>query len=133
MDLLDTNEFYQYLADCLLNLIMHLFLLIQNLLLVIFYINDLEYMAALDYALCYFHFYNLKTNHLYLLSTSVLHAFPTLAPYGYDVFQSNAFRLLSSLLLPAILLISSVYTYCASFLNVCCNFNMISLIHKQFS
>ena len=53
--LLDVNVFYQYVADYLLNLIMHLFFQIQNLQLLIFCMDDLEYMATMNYALFYFH------------------------------------------------------------------------------
>ena len=58
MDLLLINVFYQYLVDFLLNLIMHLFFLIQNLILLLFCMGDLEYMPTLDYVLFYFHLYN---------------------------------------------------------------------------
>ena len=73
---------------------------------------------------------NIKVNHLCILSSSILHTFLTLAPYGYDVILSKACNLSSSLLLNAVLLISSVYALCASLLNLCCDFNMISLFSK---
>ena len=72
-----------------------------------------------------------KINHLYLLSSSVLHTFQTLVPYGYDVISSKICNLLSSLLLSAILLVSSVYKLCASLLKLCCDFNIISFLNKQ--
>ena len=65
-------------------------------------------------------------------SSSVFHTFPTLVPYGYDVIPSKVCNILSSLLLNAILLISSVNTLCTSLLNLCYDFNMISLFCKHF-
>ena len=44
----------------------------------------------------------------------VLHTLKEIDPYGYVAIPSNVCNLLSSLLLSAILLISSVYTLCAS-------------------
>ena len=73
----------------------------------------------------------IKINHLYLLSSSILHTFTIIAPCGYDVILSKVCNLLSSLLLSAILLISSVYTLCASLLSLCCDFDNISLFNKQ--
>ena len=73
----------------------------------------------------------IKINHLYLLSISVLHTFPTFG-YGYDAVLSKICNLLSSLLLSPILLISSVYTLCNSLLNLCFGFSMILLFSKQF-
>ena len=64
-------------------------------------------------------------------SSSVLHTFPALAPYGYDVIPSKVCNLLPSLLLNAVLLISSVYTFCASLFNLCCDSDMISIFNKQ--
>ena len=55
MDLLHIGIFYQYLADCLLNSIMHLSFLILNHLQRVFCMNDLEYMAIMDCVLFYFH------------------------------------------------------------------------------
>ena len=46
MDLYHTNTFYQYLADFLLNSIMHLFFQILNLLLLVLSMDDLEYMTT---------------------------------------------------------------------------------------
>ena len=53
----------------------------------------------------------------------VLHTLKEIDPYGYVAIPSNVCNLLSSLLLSAILLISSVYTLCASLWNLCCNCN----------
>ena len=55
-----------------------------------------------------------------------------LYPDGYVVILSSVCTLLSSLLLSAILLISSVYTLFAWFLNLWCDFNIISSFNKQF-
>ena len=134
MDLLHINIFYQYLVDGLLNLITHLFFLIQNLQLLIFFMDDLEYRP---FGICCFIFTCniIKINHFIpdtLFSNSVLHTFPAFAPYGYDVILWKVCNRLSSLLLNAILWISSVYTLCNLFLNLCCDFNIISLFSKQF-
>ena len=57
-ELLGINIFYQYQVDCLLNLIMHLFFQIQNLLLLVFCMDNLEYMAILNYVPFNFHLYS---------------------------------------------------------------------------
>ena len=84
-------------------------------------------MSILNYILFCFYLYNQQINHfIFRYSTSfVLHTFPTLVPYGFDVILLKICSLLSSLLLNAILLISSVYPLCASLLSLCCDFNMI--------
>ena len=69
--------------------------------------------------------------HLYLLSISILHTLKAFVPYGYVLILSKVCNLLSSLLLRAILLTPSVYTQCASLLNLCCDFSMISFLNKQ--
>ena len=120
------NINYQYLTDCLLKSIMCSFFLFQYLLLLIFYMDGLVYMFC-----CIFICIILKINHLYLLSTSVLHTFPRLAPYRYDVILSKLCNLLSSLLLSVSFLISSIYTLCAWLLNICCEFSIISLFNRQ--
>ena len=76
----------------------------------------------------------IKINHFIFRysSSSVLHTFPTFAPYGYDIILSNVYKLLSLLLLSAILVISSVPTLWASLLNLCCDFNIVSLFSKHF-
>ena len=75
----------------------------------------------------------IKINHLYLLSSSDLHTFPTLAPYGYDVLLSKVCSLLLSLLVSAISVnFFNIYILCASLLNLFCGFNMISLFSNQF-
>ena len=72
----------------------------------------------------------IKMNHFLCSNNSVLHNFPALITQGYDVILSNVCSLLPSSLLSAILLISSVYTLCASLLDHCCDFNVISLFNK---
>ena len=61
----------------------------------------------------------IKINHFIFNNSrnSVLHTFASLVPCGYNVFLSKVCNLLLSLLLSAILLISSEYTLCTSFLN----------------
>ena len=61
----------------------------------------------------------IKINHLYLLIISLSHTLTEFVPYGYAVTLSKVCNVLSSLILSAILLISSVYTQCASLLNLC--------------
>ena len=78
----------------------------------------------------------IKVNHFVLnivLSNSVLHTIPVLLPYWNDVILSDLYNLLSLLLLSEILLVSSVYLLSALLLNLCCDFNKISLFSKQFS
>ena len=52
------TTFYQYFAGCLLNSVMHLFFQIQSPLLLMFSIDDLEYVATLTYVMFCFHLYN---------------------------------------------------------------------------
>ena len=75
----------------------------------------------------------IETNHLsvatsVLLSISLSHTLKAFIPYGYVVTLSNVCNLLSSLLLGAILLTSSVYTSWRSLLNLNCGFNMVLLL-----
>ena len=53
----------------------------------------------------------IKINHLYLLSISLLQILNKFVPYGYILIPSKLGNLLSSLLLSAILLTSSVYIH----------------------
>ena len=66
----------------------------------------------------------IKINHFIFTfrycSNSILHTFPTLEPYGYDVILSKVYNILSSLLLSAFFLISSVYILSTLLLNPCC-------------
>ena len=89
MDLLHILENFIniWLIDWLIDLMMHLFFLIQNFLLLIFRRDDVEYMAT-----CFiFISIIIIINHFIFTysSTSVLHTFSTLAPYGYDVILSK--------------------------------------------
>ena len=61
-------------------------------------------------------------------SNSVLHTFPAFTPYGYDAILSKFCNLLSSLLLNAVCLTSSVNTLCTSLLNLCCDLNIVFVI-----
>ena len=114
---------------------MRLFFLIQSLQLLIICMDDLEYMANSDYVLFFFRLEHHQINHIVFTfrycSNSVLHTFPTFAPYRYDVILSKVCCLLSSLL-NAVLLNSPVNVLCASLLNLCCDFNMILSSCRQF-
>ena len=74
----------------------------------------------------------IKINHLYLRSISLLNILKAFLPYGYVLILTKFYNLLSSLLLRAILLTSSVYTQCLSILSLSCDFGMISFLIKQF-
>ena len=87
--------------------------------------DDLEYMATLNYACFIFISIIIKINHLYLLSISLLHILKVFVPCGHVVILSKPCNLLSLLLLGAILFTSSVYTQSAPLLNICSNFSMI--------
>ena len=65
-------------------------------------------------------------------SSSVLLAFPTLIPYGYDLILSKSCNILS-LLLSAILLTSSAYTLCASLSNLYCNAKFHCLASNSYN
>ena len=84
----------------------------QSLQLLIFCMNDQEFVANLDYALLYFLF----------LSKSLL------IPYAYAPIESIDCILLSSFELKVILLISSVKTLCLPLLNFCCAFDINLLL-----
>ena len=71
----------------------------------------------------------IKINHLYLISISLLYTLRAFIPYGYVLIPQKVCNLLSSILLSAILLTCSVYTQCASLLNLCCQFSMISFLN----
>ena len=74
----------------------------------------------------------IKIKHLYFINISLLHTLKAFVPYGYVLILSKVCNLLSSLLLNAILLTSSVYTQCASLLNFCRHFSLISFLNKKF-
>ena len=73
----------------------------------------------------------IKINDLYSLSISLLHSLKAFVPYGYVAILPKVCHILLSLLLSAMLLVSSVYAKCASLLNLCCDFSMISFLNKQ--
>ena len=75
---------------------------------------------------------NIKINHLHLLSILILHTLKAFVPYGSVLILSKVCNPLSTLLLSVILLTCSVYTQCASLLNLCCDFSMISFLNKRF-
>ena len=62
---------------------------------------------------------------------SLSHTLKAFVAYGCVVILSKVCNLLSSLLLSAILLISSVYTQCVSLLIIYCVFSMMLLLNKQ--
>ena len=73
----------------------------------------------------------IEINYLYLLSISLLLTLKVYVPYAYVLILSKVCNHLSSLLLSAILLFSSVYIQCASLLNFCYDFSMTSFLNKQ--
>ena len=130
MDLLHRNIFDQCLVGFLLKLIIHLFFQILSLLLLIFCMNDLEYMASFYHVLFYFNVV-IKIDHLYLLSISLSHILKAFVPYGHVATLSNVCNLLSSLLFSAVLITSSVYTLWSSLLNLSSDFNMVLLLYNK--
>ena len=101
---------------------MYLFFLSQNIQLLIFCMDDLEYMTILFHCMFIFRYCN----------NSLLHTFLTFAWHGYDVTLTKVCNLLSSLLLNSILSVSSVNTLFAWLLNLSCDFNMILSFSKKF-
>ena len=113
---------------------MHLFFVIQILLELIFYADDQEFEANLDYIFYDFSFSVIKVNHfLYCfiiflyLTPSFLRILSLLVPYVYVFIESIDCILLSLSALNPILLTFSVNTLCFFHLNLCCNFNVILL------
>ena len=106
---------------------MNLFFLIKSLQLLLFYMDDKEFLANSDYVLLFFSFitsskliiFFIVTFNLFLSLTKSL-----LAPYTYVSIESVDCILLSLFELKAILLISSVRTLCLSLLKLCCIFNI---------
>ena len=113
-DLLHIDKFYQYLVDDLLNLITHLCVLIQKLQLLIFCMDDLEYVAILDYVLFFFFICTIiKINHFTLdiaLSNSAMHTFPTFMDMDLMLYLKFVIFYHQFYHHFAILLISAVYT-----------------------
>ena len=111
---------------------MNLFFLIQSLQLLIFYMDDQEFVANLDCVLLCFLFYSIiKVSHflyhfivLLHLTSSLSLIISLLAPCAYVSIESIDCILSLSFELKAILLISSVKTLCLSLLNLCCIFNI---------
>ena len=132
MDLLHINLLYQYLAVCLLNLIMYfVFSDPEPPLISVVYGGSGIYGYFEWCSVFFFISIIIKINHLYLLSISLSHTSKAFAPCGYFVILPNVCNLLLSLHLSAILLISSAYLQCASFLNLCCDFSMVLYLNKQ--
>ena len=111
------------MVDNLLDQTMNLLLQIQSLQLLIFFMNDQEFMVNLDYFLffCFFTF-----NDFCIVFFKLLHLISSfsltkslLVSYAYVSIKSIDCIILSSSELKAILLISSVKTLCLSLLNLC--------------
>ena len=107
---------------------MNLFFQIQSLPLLIFCMNNQEFLANLEYVFCV---YIIKINHLLYSVIILLHLIfffslirSLLVLYAYVSIKSIDWILLLSFGPKVILLISSVKTFCLSFLNVCCVFNL---------
>ena len=107
---------------------MNLFFQIQSLPLLIFCMNNQEFLANLEYVFCV---YIIKINHLLYSVIILLHLISFfslirsfLVLYAYVSIKSIDWILLLSFGPKVILLISSVKTFCLSFLNVCCVFNL---------
>ena len=113
---------------------MYLFFLTQSLLFIIFCIDDLEYMGKSDLLRYIFICNIIKVNHFIFISfsNSALHTFPAFIPYGYDAIPPKFCNLLSSLLLNAILVASSVNILCTLLLNLCFDLNIVFVILKAF-
>ena len=110
---------------------MNLFFQIQSLQLLVFCMDDQEFVTNLDYFFYVFFCNIIKVNHFSYRFTTLLHlvsSFPLtrslLVPYAYASIESNDCFHLSSFELNAVLLISSVKTLCLSLLNLCCVFNI---------
>ena len=109
---------------------MNLFFQIQSLKLLIFCMDDQEFVANLGYLLLCFFFYKIiKVNHFLYHFIILLHLISSLSltkylpvPCAYVSFKSTDCILLPSFELKAILLISSVKTLFLSLLNLCCIF-----------
>ena len=86
VNLLHNNIFYQCLTASLLNLVMNFFFLIQNLLILIFCMDDRGL-----YIMFYFIFISIiiQINCLYFFRTDVLFTFPAFLSFGYKVILSK--------------------------------------------
>ena len=110
---------------------MNSFFRIQNLQLLIVCIDDLEFVANLDYVLLCFLCNIIKVNHCLYRFIILLHlnsyfslTRSLLVANAYVSIKSIDCILLTSFELKAILSISSVKTLCFSLLNLCCVFNI---------
>ena len=102
---------------------MLLFFLSRSPELLIFNMDDQEFLAILDYVLlCLLLQYNLCWTFLYchIILACLIFSF-----FGYVFIKSINCILLSSFELKAILLITSVKSLCPSVINLCCSFNII--------
>ena len=114
---------------------MSLFFLIQSLQLLIFCMDDMEFVANLDYFF-YVLFCNIiKINPFLYYFIILLHLISSFlltrsffVPCAYAFIESIDCILLSLLVLNAILLTSSVNTLCFSLLSLCCYFNINLLL-----
>ena len=113
---------------------MNVLLQIESLQLLIFCMNDQEFVANLNYVLLCVLYSIMKVNHflyrfiiLVRLISSFLLTRSLVIPYTYVSIESIDCILLSPFELKAILLISSVKTLCLSLLNFCCVCNIILL------
>ena len=112
---------------------------IQRLQLLIFCVNDQEFVSNLDYVfLCFFCNFIKANDFLYcfiILLNLISSVSPTkffLVPYAYVSVESIDCILLSSFELKAILLNSLVKTLCLSLLNLFCVFNIYIFFYKFF-
>ena len=121
---------------------MNFFFQIQSLQLLIFCMDDQEFVANLDYALLCFFYNIIKVNHFLYKFIILLHLISSFSltrslhvPYAYISVESIDCILLSSFEPKAILLISSIKTLCPSLLNLCCvfNINLLLLLNSSWS
>ena len=110
---------------------MNLFFQIQSLQLLIFCIDDQEFVVNLDYVLLGFFCNIVKVNLYWYCFSIMLHLISSfsitrflLVPYPYVSTESIDCIGLTSFEIKSILLISSVKTLCLSLLNLCCVFNI---------
>ena len=110
---------------------MNLFFQIQSLQLLIFCIDDQEFVVNLDYVFLGFFCNIVKVNLYWYCFSIMLHLISSfsitrflLVPYPYVSTESIDCIGLTSFEIKSILLISSVKTLCLSLLNLCCVFNI---------
>ena len=116
---------------------MHLFFQIPSLQLLIFCVEDWQFIDNLDRVILFFFCNIIKNNHLCIffillhLISSSLHGTSPLVPHTYVSIESIDCILSSSFTLNAILLTSSVNTFCFSPLNLCCDFYEFFMIFSE--